>query len=102
MTTTPIETAPAKLVSIKLLRNYVPMGQHEIVGYHKDARYVKNAAGQMVEIEKAEFVAGQPKPPVQPGVGYPSKLWAGTVVKLPTDEAKRAYDLKIGELAFED
>lgn len=99
----PIEkSAPAKLVSMKLLRNYVPMGQHQIVGYHKEARVMKNAAGQMIEVEKAEFIPGEAKPPAQAGVGYPNKIWAGTVIKLPADEAKRAYDLKIGERAFED
>lgn len=100
-TAAPIETAP-KLVSMKLLRNYVPMGEHEIVGYHKPAKVMKNAAGQMIEVEKAEFVAGVAKPPDQAGVGYANKLWAGTVVKLPKPEAERAYNLKIGERAFED
>lgn len=92
-----------KMVSILLSRHYRPMANYEIVGHWKPAVEVKNAAGKMVEISPATFVDGEPMPPPIAGVGSESlKLWAGTVVRLPSEEAKRARRLEIGSVEIED
>lgn len=93
----------AKMVSILLSRHYRPMADYDIVGHWKPAVEVKNAAGKMVEISPATFVEGEPMPPPIAGVGSASlKLWAGTVVRLPSDEAKRARRLEIGTVEIDD
>lgn len=93
----------AKMVSILLSRHYRPMGTYEIVGHWKPAVEVKDAAGKMVEMSPAAFVDGEPMPPPIAGVGAESlKLWAGTVVRLPSDEAKRARRLEIGTVEIDD
>jgi hypothetical protein len=97
------DVPPAKMVSILLSRHYRPMANYEIVGHWKPSVEVKNAAGQMVEITPARFVDGEPMPPPIAGVGSESlKLWAGTVVRLPSDEAKRARRLEIGSVEIDD
>lgn len=90
---------PAKMFPVLLSRNYVPMGDYEVVGYLKEAIKRKDAAGNWRIVEKEEFIKGQIKPHVSPGVGYDGKIWAGTKIKLPVDEAKRVVSLKIAERA---
>lgn len=69
------ETAPPKpaagtetepLFPVRLIKNYKPAGRYEIVG----------------EMALAP----------RPGLDFPGKIWAGTVVKLPMDEAKRLLE----------
>lgn len=93
--------APAKAerFPVKLLKNFRPKGEFEIVGYQKPAVRVKNAAGQMIEVEPAEFLTGVGAPAPYAGSGYEDKIWAETVVKLDIEEAKRAISLKIAERA---
>jgi hypothetical protein len=67
------EKVPEQPVSVRLLKNYKPIGWYEVQG-HFDA--------------EEEFVKGQPAPPPYPGVHFEHKLWAGTVVKLPAEEAR--------------
>ena len=86
-----------KTVAMELKRHYVPKDLRGIVGYQKEAVLRKNAAGQMVEIEKAEFIDGIMKPPVYPGSGFPNKIWAGTVIQVPETEAKEMRTKKIAE-----
>lgn len=82
-------TAPApKMVAMELKRHYVPHKLGRIVGYQKEARIVKNAAGEKVEVEPARFVEGEVFPPIFAGVGFDNKIWAGTVIEVPEDEAK--------------
>ncbi len=88
-----------KLFPVVLSRNYQPSGEYEIVGYLKEAVKRKDAAGNWRVVEKEEFVEGEMKPHVSPGVGYAGKIWAGTTIRLPVDEAKRAVSLKIAERA---
>lgn len=105
----PIETAPnlppspptepaMRKVTVKLLRNYRPASEAEIVGYHKPAVMVRNVSGKEVEVEAAAFIEGEIAPPPQAGVGFADKLWAGTVIRLPTDEAKHVKANGIGEI----
>lgn len=65
----------AKMFPVKLVRNYRPGGAFEIVG---------DAMG-----------------PATPGALVSNKLWAGTVVKLPVDEAKKLVAMQAAERADE-
>ncbi len=86
-----------KIVAMELHRHYVPKDLRGILGYQKEAVLRKNSAGQMVEVEKAEFIDGIMKPPVYPGSGFPNKIWAGTVIQVPETEAKEMRTKKIAE-----
>lgn len=95
------ETATAdkpKMFPVLLVKNYVPRGDYEIVGYLKEAVKRKNAAGDWKIVEKEEFIEGEMKPHL-PGVGFANKIWAGTTIKLPVDEAKSVVAKKIAERA---
>jgi hypothetical protein len=107
--TAKIEAAKPKLTPVRLLRNYRPMGQFEVVGYHKEAVIRKRSDGKMVTIEEGGFFKEtdddgdiMPAPPSMVGTGFADKLNVGTVVRLPRDEAKRARDEKIGEYELDD
>lgn len=93
------EVKSEKLFPVLLTKNYAPMGEYEIVGYLKEAVKQKDAAGTWHILEKEEFVEGAMKPHSSPGVGFPNKIWAGTHIKLPVDEAKRAIAKNIAERA---
>jgi len=94
---------PAQMVTVNLSRHYRPSGPHEVVGHWRPKVEVKNAAGNMVELSPAEFVAGEPMPPPLAGVGGESvKLWAGTVVRLPKEEARNVRRAEIGTIEIED
>lgn len=105
-----VEAAKPKLVPVRLLRNYRPMSSvFEVVGYHKEPIIRKRSDGKMVTIEEGGFFketdddgAVLPAPPPMVGTGFADKLNAGTVVRLPRDEAKRARDEKIGEYELDD
>lgn len=60
---------PVTMFPVTLLKNYHPRGAYEIVG--------------------------EPTKPTYPGVGFKDKLWAGTTVKLPSDEARALIENKI-------
>lgn len=103
-------TESVKLFPVVLTKNYVPAGTYEIVGYLKEAVKRKDAAGIWKIIEPEEFVEGEMKPHQSPGVGFGAmvmkdgttvnaKIWAGTTIKIPVDEAKRAVAKKIAERA---
>lgn len=88
-----------KLFPVKLLKNYHPAGAYEVVGYHQKEIIQKDSAGKAVVVQKAEFIEGQTAPPPYPGVGFDTKVWAETVVKLPLDEAKRLVGKHLAERA---
>lgn len=106
------ETAaqPVKLFPVVLNKNYVPTGAYEIVGYLKEAVKRKDAAGNWRVVEPEEFIEGEMKPHNSPGVGFGemvmkdgskvnAKIWAGTTIKLPVDEAKNLVTKKLAERA---
>ncbi len=107
----PTKTAEptAKPVKMELLRNYVPRNLLRIVGWMKPAVLQKTVAGEMKEIEPAEWREGEAKPAKFAGTGFGetvdpktgktkhAKLWAGTVIEVPEDEARDMRKLKIGE-----
>lgn len=88
-----IETAaapqPSELFPVRLLKNYRPAGEFEVVGYHRPEIKQKDTAGKMIVVQEAAFIEGEMSPPPFAGVGFESKVWAETVLKLPKDEAKR-------------
>lgn len=88
-----------KLFPVLLSKNYAPRGEYEIVGYLKEAVKRKDAAGNWRVIEPEQFVAGEMKPHIMPGVGFAGKIWAGTQIKLPIDEAKGLVAKKLAERA---
>lgn len=90
---------PEELFPVKLLRNYRPRGQYEILGHHKDAVQVKDGAGRWHEVEPAHFVHGEVFPSISPGVGFPHKIWANTYISVPRDEARDLIAMKIAERA---
>lgn len=91
--------ADNKMFPVLLTKNYVPKGDYQIVGYMKEAVKRKDAAGNWKIVEKEEFIEGEMKPHPSPGVGFPRKIWAGTHIKLPLDEAKSVVAKKIAERA---
>ncbi len=98
-TETAVSVQPSKLFPVLLTKNYQPVGEYEIVGYLKEAVKTKDAAGNWKTVEKEEFIEGEMKPHQSPGVGYAGKIWAGTTIRLPVDEAKTVVAKKIAERA---
>ena len=88
-----------KMFPVLLTKNCSLLCEYEIVGYLKEAVKRKDAAGNWKVIEPEEFIAGEMKPHASPGVGFPNKIWAGTTIALPIDEAKRLIKLKAAERA---
>lgn len=95
----PPEDEDVKLFPVVLSKNYAPSGKYEIIGYLKEAVKQKDASGNWRVIEPEQFVEGVMKPHPSPGVGFPNKIWAGTHIKLPLEEAKSVVSNKIGERA---
>lgn len=90
---------PSKMFPVKLLKNYRPAGAYEVVGYHQPQITQKDSAGKVVIVQKAEFIEGQAAPAPFAGVGFETKVWSETVIKLPVDEAKNLVANKIAERA---
>lgn len=90
---------PVKMFPVLLNKNYAPKGEYEIVGYLKEAVKHKDAGGTWKIVEPEQFVEGEMKPAETPGTGFPGKIWAGTHIRLPLDEAKQVVSRKIAERA---
>lgn len=90
-----------KMFPVLLTKNYVPVGSYEIIGYMKEAVKRKDAAGTWRIVEPEEFIKGVMKPHTSHGVGFAGKIWAGTHIMLPVDEAKTVIAKKIAERADE-
>ena len=97
-----VQTSP-KMIPMKLERNYRPGSENfTIVGHTKPEVRRKTAAGVEVVVEAEEFVKGEAMPAKYPGVGFANKFWAGTVLKLPEDEAKAIRKNGIGSVEIAD
>lgn len=94
----PPKIEPA-LFPVVLNKNYVPAGHYEIIGYMQPKVERKDAAGKMITVEPEKFIEGEMRPAVYPGTGFPNKIWAGTHVRLPVDEAKNIIAKKIADRA---
>lgn len=88
-----------KLFPVVLNKNYVPRGTYEVMGYDKPEVTRKDAAGRVIVVEPQEFIKGEMKPATYPGVGFEGKIWAGTYLKLPIEEAKNLIDSKVADRA---
>jgi hypothetical protein len=88
-----------KMFPVKLLKNYRPAGKHEVVGYHRPEKTQKDTTGKMVIVQEAAFIEGEMAPPPYPGVGFLTKVWADTVLKLPMEEAKRLVSKNLASRA---
>jgi len=88
-----------KLFPVKLLKNYVPIGKFELVGYHRPEIKQKDSAGRVSIVQEAAFIEGEMAPPPFPGVGFETKIWSETVLRLPIDEAKRLVGKNLAERA---
>lgn len=88
-----------KLFPVVLNKHYAPSGDFEIVGYLRPKVERKDAAGKMIMVEPEKFIEGEMHPAPYPGTGFPGKIWAGTTIKLPLDEAKKAVAKKIADRA---
>lgn len=80
-------TAKQQMVSMKLERNYRPVNEFGIVGHTRPEIRKKDAAGKEQVVQSQAWIAGEAMPPAFPGSGYPTKVWAGTVIDVPRDEA---------------
>lgn len=90
---------PAAMFPIVLNKNYVPRGPVEVIGYVRPEVKRKGAQGGWIVERPEEFVKGEMKPAPYPGVGFKNKIWAGTHIRLPIDEAKDLIGKKIAERA---
>lgn len=88
-----------KLFPVKLLKNYRPVGLYEVVGYHRPEKVQKDTAGKVVVVQEAAFMEGEMAPAPFPGVGFDTKIWADTVLKLPMEEAKRLVGRNLADRA---
>lgn len=71
-------TKPSEqLVAVRLLKHHKPARYYEVLGHYND---------------NEEFISGEPRPAPFPGVSQSHKLWAGTVAKLPAEDAKRLVE----------
>jgi hypothetical protein len=91
--------AENKMFPVKLLYNYMPQGEYSKLGWQKPAVERKNAAGQTIVVEPARFVEGETAPAPYPGVGSAGKVWKGSVIGLPREEAIALVDSKRAERA---
>jgi hypothetical protein len=99
----PVASEPAiKMVAMKLLRHYRPVGAYEVVGYLKTAIERKQSDGTVKVIEPEEYIPGQQAPAPFPGVVSTGKVWANTTILVPEDEGKTMRRLGIAERDFED
>lgn len=105
-----IKANKPRLVTMTLLRNYQPGGDYEVLGHNKEPVLRKRPDGKMVEIEPGGFITEtdeqtgkmRPMPSPTPGTGTPGKLWAGTVLRIGSDEAKTMRKAGIAEAEIED
>lgn len=96
------QSEPVKMIAMKLDRNYHPAGSFEVVGHTKPEIIRKNSAGVETIVSKEEWVPGEPMPATIAGTGFKDKFWAGTVLRLPVDEAKTVEKARIGVRSIED
>ena len=85
-----------QMVAMKLDRNYRPSGEFKIVGHTRPEIKRKDPSGKEVVVQTEEWVAGEPMPSAIPGAGFANKIWAGTVLSLPRDEALAIQKNRIG------
>ncbi|MGD9725264.1 MAG: hypothetical protein AB7V39_02490 [Nitrospiraceae bacterium] len=93
------KAAPEPLFPVVLNKNHAPRGRYEIIGYLRPKVERKDSAGKMIMVEPEKFIEGEMHPAPYPGTGFPDKVWAGTHIKLPIEEAKDLIAKKIADRA---
>lgn len=96
-----IEANKPKMIAVRLLRNYNPEGEYEVVGYDRPEIKVKDAGGKPVVIQEAAYIKGEEAPPPTPGVGSGRRVWAGTTIRIPVEEARTVRKNGIGEIEID-
>lgn len=86
----------SQMVAMRLERNYRPAGEFEIVGHTRPEIRKKTPAGVEEIVQEEKWMAGEAMPSAIPGAGFANKIWAGTVINLPVDEAKAVQKARIG------
>lgn len=92
----------AKMRVMELKRNYRPIGEYEVVGYWQEEIKKKGPDGKEFIARPKAFIPNERAPSPMPGVDNPNKLWAGTVIRINVDEAKRMRSLDIADVSLED
>ena len=91
-----------EMFSVKLEKNYRPLGYYEVVGWDKPAVFKKKFGHEKpVQIEAAEFIKDEKAPPAVAGTGFVNKVWSGTTIRLPEIEAKTVVKAGIGARGFD-
>ena len=91
-----------EMFSVKLEKNYRPLGYYEVVGWDKPAVFKKKFGHEKpVQIEPAEFIKDEKAPPAVAGTGFVNKVWSGTTIRLPELEAKTVVKAGIGARGFD-
>ena len=91
-----------RMMTVRLLRHYVPIGEHEVVGHQRDSIMGKDAGGREVELRGAQYVKGEGHPAPFPGVGFANKIWANTDIRVPVEEAKALVNRGVAVRSLED
>ena len=85
-----------EMIPMKLERNYRPAGKFDVIGHTRPEVRKKDPSGKEVVIQTEEWIAGEKMPGVIPGAGFENKIWAGTVIGLPREEALNVQKARIG------
>jgi hypothetical protein len=91
----------AVMIAVKLEKNYAPIGYYETVGWDRPKIEKKGPGGVIVVIQEAAFIKDEKAPPAVAGTGYANKVWAGTTIKLPEEEAKHVDKVGIARRVFD-
>jgi hypothetical protein len=91
----------AVMFAVKLEKNYAPVGYFEVVGWDRPKIEKKGPGGVIVVIQEAAFIKDERAPPAVAGTGYANKIWAGTTIKLPEEEAKHVDKVGIARRVFD-
>lgn len=93
----PVERQPVKMIDMRLERHYRPgTDEFKVIGHTQPEIRKKDSTGREVVLQHEEWKAGEAMPGAIPGAGYKDKIWAGTVVSLPVEEAKAVQRARIG------
>lgn len=92
------DKSATKVVAMQLKKNYAPRGPFRVVGYQRPEIRAKDAGGREQIVQTAAFIDGEMTPAKFPGVGFANKVWSGTVIEVPEDEAKAIRAGGIGEV----
>lgn len=97
----PAQQASNKSLPVHLLRHYAPKGEYELLGHVRPRKEVKGASGGIVVVDEGGWTPGEMHPAPLPGTGFPNKIWAGTHLMLPADEAKAIVANRIAEISVD-